>query len=294
MILLAIIRSSARPERGGERFPADPDHVVIDVDQFLPWLIGFGVIAVLLLGIIAWVAAIRSVRPLGDALRIQRAFVADASHELRTPLTALASRVQILERRLVRGEPVEEVVAKLHRDANAMSDTLTDLLTIAASDAGAGASGDRAVADPGAALSEAMERIAPLAEPRGVRLSCDDTVTGPAIIAVSPAAVTRVCLVLLDNAVNHSPDGGAVIARSSATADKILIRVEDQGSGISHEDQAHVFERFARGAETGHRRGFGLGLFLAREVAERAGGTVRIERSSPQGTVFLLELPRIA
>ena len=67
-------------------------------------------IGVVLLGLVAWLAALRSVRPLADALRMQRNFVSDASHELRTPLTALSSRIQILQRRHERGEPIDVVV----------------------------------------------------------------------------------------------------------------------------------------------------------------------------------------
>lgn len=291
--LLAVIRVSARPERGKEGFPADLDHVVIDVDDFLPWLIGFGVITVLVLGLIAWLAARRSVRPLADALRAQRAFVADASHELRTPLTALVSRVQIVERRLARGEPIEEVVAKLRDDAEAMSETLTDLLTVAAAEH-TSAAADQPAADPGTALRDALDRLAPIAEMRGVRLVHDAGSAERARVPVPQAALTRACVVLIDNAVNHSLDGGTVTARYSVSPDLIRIRVEDHGSGIPPGEESRIFERFSRGSETGHRRGFGLGLFLAREIAERAGGTVRVEQSSPEGTVFLLEIPRVA
>lgn len=294
VVLTVVIRVSSRPEHGAETLPADPDRLVVDVDDVLPGLIGFGVVAVLLLGVVAWSAARRSVRPLAQALRSQRAFVADASHELRTPLSALVSRVQIVERRLARGEPVDEAVAKLRRDADAMSDTLTDLLTAAAADSDAPAGDAHARADAGAALVEALERMEPLAQARGVLLTREAGSAQPAIVGVSPPALARLCVVLIDNAVHHSPDGGIVRVRCTATADSVQIRVEDQGDGIAPDDQSRIFERFARGPETGHRRGFGLGLYLAREIAERAGGSLVVEVSSSDGTGFLLDLPRLA
>jgi signal transduction histidine kinase len=71
----------------------------------------------------------------------------------------------------------------------------------------------------------------------------------------------------------------------------VELRVADSGSGIAAADRERVFERFARGADTGRRRGFGLGLALVQDVANRYGGSVAIETTSPAGTTFLLTLP---
>ncbi|MCU1425805.1 MAG: ATP-binding region ATPase domain protein [Microbacteriaceae bacterium] len=76
----------------------------------------------------SWYVTRRAVQPLGDALRMQRAFVADASHELRTPLTVLDARLQILQRTLVDGDPSSEVVAELRRDAKSLINIVNDLL----------------------------------------------------------------------------------------------------------------------------------------------------------------------
>ncbi len=302
VVLIIFILSTARPERGADHEPADLDRVVVDVDRVVPWLVIFGIVAVLLLGVIAWVSARRAVRPLAEALRLQREFVADASHELRTPLTALVSRIQILDRRQSRGEPIEDVVAKLHGDADAMAETLTDLLMIAAAEGAGNASvesdvGRVVLGRAAAAVDAAVERIAPLADERNVRIDCD---IGPHadrsvsdLVQLSEAALTRACVVLLDNAIGHTPDGGAVGVSCRAEVAKVEIRVEDRGPGIPAADQERIFERFARGSQTGRRRGFGLGLALARELAQRAGGRLVIERTSPQGTVFLVTLPRV-
>lgn len=295
--LIAVILSTARPERGPGPRPVDGDHVVVDVDRVVPWLLLFGTVAVLLLGLIAWASARRSVRPLVEALRLQRNFVADASHELRTPLAALVSRTQILERRRQRGEEIDEVIAKLRGDADAMGEVLTELLTAAATDAGDAQNRDARggearrpdTSDVARAVGVAIERMEPLAEERGVRLLRDVLPAG--MVSVSETALVRACVALLDNAIEHSPEGGAVTVRCVAAEGAAEIRVQDQGSGIAAEDRERIFERFARGPETGRRRGFGLGLSLVREIARRAGGSVRVERSSAGGTVFLLSLP---
>lgn len=292
-VLVFVILASSRPELDRGRATADPDHIVVDVDRVVPWVLGFGVVAVLLLWMIAWLAARRSVRPLAEALRLQREFVADASHELRTPLTALASRIQLLERRIARGEPTDEVVAKLRRDADAMAETLTELLTLAAADSG---QETEHRGDPVVAFQSAMDRLATLAETRGVHLRSSVVIpsgdTHP-LVALSESAFSRACIVLLDNALQYTPVGGSVTARCEVQRGRVEVSISDQGPGIAETAQARIFERFARGEETGSRSGYGLGLALARELADRAGGTVRIVHSSPEGTEFLLLAPRV-
>lgn len=292
-VLVLVIVATARPERGpgGER--GDADHVVVDADQVVPWVIGFGVVAVVLLGVIAWVSAARAVRPLADALRLQREFVADASHELRTPLTALVSRIQILERRRERGDPIDEVIAKLGDDAASMGETLDELLVAASGEADAAAAGRHRSGAVGEGVTTAAERLAPLAEARGVRLSCDLGNAAQVHVGLATSELARACMVLIDNAIGHSPVGATVAVACRRSGAAVEIRVTDHGPGVAAADRDRIFERFARGSETGQRRGFGLGLALARDLARRAGGSVGVETSSPEGTVFLLRMPSV-
>lgn len=289
-ILIGVIVSTSRPERDGR--PVDdginPDHVVVDVDRVMPWVIVLGMLGVLILAGVAWIAARRAVAPLGDALRLQRNFVSDASHELRTPLTALDSRIQILQRRLSRGEPIDETIRRLQRDAAVMDETLTDLLLAAESDAATSAA-TRAASDVATALADAAELMRALADSAGVRV--ETTVDGAPAAAMPAVTLARLVVALGDNAVQHAPPSSVVQLSARDTVDGVEIRVRDEGSGIRPEDRELVFERFARGAESGHRRGFGLGLSLVRDVATRYGGALTIESSSPSGTVFLLRLP---
>lgn len=109
---------------------------------------------------------------------------------------------------------------------------------------------------------------------------------------IPTTTLTRLCVALLDNAVQHAPRGSEVEISTSAEGDRIAVRVIDAGVGIAAQDVDRVFERFARGPEAGRRRGFGLGLALVREAATAAGGSITVERTSPAGTTFLLTLPR--
>ncbi|WES64157.1 HAMP domain-containing sensor histidine kinase [Microbacter sp. GSS18] len=290
-ILVTVILVRARPEREEEHhtLPAGGagggDEIVVDVDRILPWVIALGVLGVLLLTVVAWLAARRSVHPLAEALRAQRAFVSDASHELRTPLTALDSRIQIVQRRYERGDPIDDALVDLRRNASAMDDVLTDLLLTAESDA----AGELAVSDAVACARDAAAALAPVADEHHVSIVVDAPPHAPA--AMASVTLTRLCIALVDNAVQHSPDGASVRVRVERADGRVLLRVEDEGPGIEDDQRELIFERFARSGESGRRRGFGLGLALVRDVADRHGGAVSVERTSPAGTTFLLELP---
>nr|WP_274637250.1 HAMP domain-containing sensor histidine kinase [Microbacterium bovistercoris] len=283
-ILVIVIVSTGRPEHPHGGAPADNDHVVVDVDRVLPWVVALGIVGILVLGVVAWLAARWAVAPLSQALRLQRGFVSDASHELRTPLTALTGRIQIVQRRLGRGQPIEATVTELRRDAAMLDDVLTDMLL--AAEGGTAADGR---ADVAACLHDTTRTMSPLAEENGVTLRTD---AGAALAVRMPAVtLTRLCVALVDNAIAHAPGGSEVTLAAAAAGDTVQIRVADAGPGIDPPDAARIFERFARSAESGRRRGFGLGLALVREAAARYGGSIRIEATSPAGTVFLLTLP---
>lgn len=288
-ILVAILLLTARPEdhhgAGPGRPGRDGDTIVVDLDGILPWVLILGVVGVILLAVVAWLAARRSVRPLANALGIQRAFVADASHEMRTPLTALSARVQILQRRHDRGEPLEPTIAALRADVSILDEVLTDMLLAAE---GSATGGDGEVM---AAVETAVRTVAPLAETADVKL--DVRANGTLAARMPQTTLVRMCVALLDNAIQHAPTGSRVSITADAEGAAAVIRVADSGPGVPAADRERIFERFARGPEAGRRRGFGLGLALVREAASAAGGSVAIEHTSPAGTMFRLTLPRI-
>lgn len=288
-VLVAIILLRARVERDehGTAFPGGHrglgDDLVVDVDRLLPWVVGLGILGVIVLSLIAWFAARRAVRPLGEALRLQRNFVADASHELRTPLTTLTSRIQIAQRRLARGGDVAEALDQLRSDADTMNDMLTDLLMAAE-----GKVDSTAVCQVGEAVDAAVARLQPLADDSEVVLEVFST---DRVVRMPLPTLTRILIAVIDNAIQHSPAGAVVTIAAAAARDDVEIRVSDHGSGITPADAERIFERFARGSETGRRRGFGLGLALVRDVLTRYAGRIEVESTSPGGTTFVIALP---
>ena len=102
--------------------------------------------------------------------------------------------------------------------------------------------------------------------------------------------VRRAITNLVANAIEHTPGGGTVTIGLSRSGTTAIVRVSDDGFGVSEKARAHLFARFARGDD---RRGggSGLGLYIVRRVAEESGGSVTYEPNVPQGSIFTLRLP---
>jgi signal transduction histidine kinase len=255
--------------------------------------IGGSIAAVVLAGAMTIVLTRRAVRPLGDALRIQRSFVADASHELRTPLTVLDARVQIIQRMIPRRGELAEEVAELRDDTRALIGIVNDLL------AAADVTGDTPISDatPLRPLVEGIvAQLTPLSEQADVSIAVvvDERLT----VAIPVARAERCLLILIDNALQHSPPGSTVTVTGSSRRDFTVIRVQDQGDGIRGIAPARVFERFAHSDESRvstqdslRGRGYGIGLSLVRDTAVRSGGDVRVDDTATGGAAFELLLP---
>lgn len=278
----SLRREALEPHDGDIRIAIQPIHIVLA-------LIGIGGFSIALAGLASWFIARRATRPIADALRLQRTFVSDASHELRTPLTVLDARVQRLHRVLDDREARERVLGQLRDDMRSMRDIVDDLLetaTVREADPGS------EIADLRGELAAALGDMQVLADRRGVRF---EVVSVPALVRITPTALRRSLVILVDNAIAHSPDGSSVAIRARLEARSVVIDVADQGPGIRGIDPERVFDRFAHGTattiDTGHRTGFGIGLSLLSEIAARFGGSVRVSQTSASGTVFTLQLP---
>ena len=97
---------------------------------------------------------------------------------------------------------------------------------------------------------------------------------------------------LIDNAVKYSPAGGEVSVRAEPINGRVRVEVLDNGPGIPLEDQQLIFEKFGRSAASGGTKpGTGLGLFIARSIAEAHGGSLEVDSALDRGSLFSLELP---
>lgn len=295
MALFALVIVHARHEGAGPGSAVTMGTVgqifraglVIDLVDLVTAVAIVGAAAVVAIGVIGWYAARRAVAPLGAALRSQRNFVTDASHELRTPLTVLDGRVQILQRRLARHEPVEELATQLRADTSVMRETLDDLL-LAAEQA---ETGQPQVTDATAVCRDLVGSLAGVVEEPGVGMDLAGEAQADVRVRVPEATLRRCVMALVDNAVQHTPAGGRVTVSVTRSGPWCEIRVADTGPGIVGVPVEQVFDRFAHSHGVRQRRSFGLGLALTRDVTVRAGGDVAVESTSTSGTVLRLRLP---
>ena len=224
------------------------------------------------------------------ALRRQREFAADASHELRTPLTVIRSSVEHLRRS--RGADGSATTTEALDDIDAEVGHLTalveDLLLLARSDSGA-IMLNRLPVDLGDVAADGAGALAKLADERGVRLGLDPE---PAMVKGDHARLRQLIVILVDNAVRHTPRGGSVRVQVRSDRQQAVLEVDDEGPGIQAEDMPRVFERFWRapGAAAG---GTGLGLAIAKSIVDLHDGRITVANRAEGGARFTVRLPAI-
>jgi signal transduction histidine kinase len=239
---------------------------------------------------VGYLYAGRALVPIRESLRRQREFAADASHELRNPLSVVRATVADLERRP--DERIGDATADL-QEIEAQTDRLTELidelLLFARAESGAIELAHEQVDLSEAALA-ATNRLGRLAAQHEATIEAH---LAPAEIRGDPRRLEQLAVILVDNAIRHSPEGGVVEVTSQVSGTTAQLVVEDRGPGISPDELDSIFDRFHR-SETSRPGGVGLGLAIARWIADRHGGSVRAENRPGGGARFVVSLPLAA
>lgn len=230
---------------------------------------------------------------LSVAFKQQERFIQDASHELRSPVAAVRMEAEVSLRQPSRPESeYRESLSTIRRSAIRLGRIVDDLFLLARYDARQLSDVTERI-DLGEAVHDAVRSIRPRALERNVRLQLAEPPIAP-IRARSPD-VERIVVNLVENAVRFSPEGATVaITVTAPDAQWFAVRVADQGSGVDPAMRARIFERFYRGARGGEREseGAGLGLPIARALAESLGGRLELEASECPGATFACWIPR--
>ena len=223
----------------------------------------------------------------------QVAFLAGVVHDLRNPLSVLklAGTLDAVGPESLRPELAAKSLQRVKRQADRMERMLEDLLDAARIEAGhlelrLGERDLRDIARDVVELFQDASRdhtIELALPPSPVRLRCDSL------------RIEQVLTNLVSNAIKYSPDGGMVKVTLKSTESEAVLQVSDGGMGIAAADQAHIFEPFRRASAAREKiPGAGLGLFVARRIAEAHGGRVEVESRLGEGTTFRVRLPRLA
>lgn len=224
---------------------------------------------------------------LGNLFRSQQRFVADVSHEMRTPLTVIRGNADLLR---AMGCADRESLDAIVSETDRMTRLVSDLLLLSQADAGMLPMHCEPV-DVAPLLTDVARSGNIMADGR---VSVEASFKGELIVHGDADRIKQVLLNLVENAIKHTPDGGAVrLAGASTDAGMVLLSVSDTGLGIPPEDLPHVFERFYRVDKSRSRAhgGVGLGLAIARSIIEAHGGDIEVQSEVGVGTTFNVWLP---
>jgi signal transduction histidine kinase len=223
---------------------------------------------------------------LASALNFQRQFMADASHELRTPVSVVRTATQVtLSREDRSADEYRESLVIIGEQATRLT-RLVDAMFLLSRAEAHGVPLQREFLNLDDVVVESARAVRVLAQQRGVRVATNgDEEVG---LTGDAALLRQMVGNLLDNAVRHADPEGNVDTALERSTDRVTLRITNDGPGIPAADQARVFERFVR---LGTSEGAGLGLPIARWIAEAHGGTLQLAGSGPGCTTFVVTLP---
>lgn len=225
----------------------------------------------------------------------QRRFMADASHELRTPTAIVRTEADVTLTKAHRTEDEYRASVGIMQDASRrLTRIVDDLFLLARSDAG-----HLVVHRAPIYLEDVVDDIVrgarPLAERRGVALVLGNMVEAP--VSGDADLLGRLLLNLVDNAIKHTTHGATVLVEMARGTSDVSLTVVDEGTGIPESAQGHIFERFFRADtartrdENSHTSGAGLGLSIARRIADVHDGSLVLVASRPGHTEFRVTMP---
>src|SRR6478672_12978842 len=226
---------------------------------------------------------------LRGAVETQRQFMADASHELRTPVSIIRTAADVTLSREQRDETeYRDALATTGAQARRLGRLVDDMLVLARADAGAYPLRPVTLYLDDV-LEECRRAVDLLAHARGVTLRTQ----GPSDVSIraDEELLRRLILNLLQNAIQHSPSGGVVTVDIAPNGSRVYVRVADTGTGIADSDRARIFERFVQLDPSRRAEGTGLGLPIAKWIAEVHDGSLSVESTGPAGSTFCVVLP---
>lgn len=237
--------------------------------------------------------AAKNIKPLEILFAREHEFAADASHELRTPLTVLSLGVESLqnddESKL--SGFAQEVLRDMQHETKYMSRLIEALLALARGDE-ENTPLARAKVDLTEVAVKVCNKMRPLAAKKGLELEYAAGDAPQVFILGDKNKMEQLLIIFIDNAIKYS-ESGTITVTVDADSMHAVIKVMDEGIGISESDAQKIFERFYRVDKARSRAagGFGLGLNIARIIVVRHGGTVSVKPRSPHGSIFTVRLP---
>jgi two-component system sensor histidine kinase CiaH len=251
-------------------------------------LLTFNLLVLLAGGAAAYGLARRTLEPLEDSLEAQKRFTSDASHELRTPLTAMQAEIEVALRdpKLTKSQATELLQSNLEEvdKLKALSDGLLHLAQTSRPT-------ELSSVDLKPAIMEAIDRLDKTAKSKKITIvNQSKNIT----LKAEPHSLTELIIILLDNAIKYSSEGSNVTLSTSVSNKTGRLSIQDHGTGIKASDLPHIFDRFYRAEPSRsktHTDGYGLGLAIAKKLADSMNGSITVKSAPDHGSTFTICLP---
>lgn len=273
------------------------DEIELD-DQYASLIAAFSAAAAMALLMVAgggWFLVRKSTRPVEQSIDQMSRFIADAAHELRTPTAVIRTRADIALQQPRAPAEYAAALATIAADSARLGHIIEDLLTLARADAGQRPIERAPLYFDDVAL-DAAESLRVIATGKGVAIVVDTF--DEARIEGDEALLRQLVIILLDNAIKYTPAGRTVHIGVRATDGRAELAVADEGEGIPADEVPRVFDRFYRGDPSrtrattdGMADGVGLGLSIAKWIAEAHEATISIQSSLGGGTKVTVSMP---
>jgi signal transduction histidine kinase len=227
---------------------------------------------------------------LRDAYEAERRFMSDAAHELKTSVAVVKSSIQVLGVRSRSEEEYRDGLDRVLDDNQRVEDLVARMLILSRIKEGTEKPADNV--EVGEEIRSALGEVSTYAETKGV--SVESGIDANLHARMVPGELKTVISNIVMNAIQHSAHGSTVRVAARTIGTRILVMVQDFGTGVSPDSLPHVFDRFfredaSRSRETG---GAGLGLSICKAIVEKAGGSIEIESEIGRGTIVKVRLPR--
>jgi two-component system, OmpR family, sensor histidine kinase CiaH len=255
-------------------------------------LLLFNAGALLAGGAAGYLLARRALKPINDSVEAQDRFISDASHELRTPLAAMRAEIEVglRDNNLTFAEAKKLLDSNLE-EVNRLSSLSENLLRLAKP--GKAARGEAIILYK--AVAQARDKLQKIADEKKIIITIkfDRKIK----VKFDPVGLNEILVILLDNAIKYSPNKTTVSITAKNRAGQVHLDIKDRGQGVRASDLPHIFDRFYRADHSRTSQkivGYGLGLAIAKEIAENNRADIRAKSMIDKGSTFTLVFPKVA
>lgn len=243
--------------------------------------------------ILSYILALRSLKPIEDALERQDRFTSDASHEIRTPLTVMRSEIEVtLRDKSLSLHTAKETLVSNLEEITRLEALTEGLLQLAKQE---NSELQKKKINLNKLINQAISRVTNLANEKSIKISVDQSKN--ITVYAEPTSLVQAILILLDNSIKYSPYNSIILITAKNGRTFSEINISDSGPGIHEKDLPHIFDRFYRSDKSrtkeSSQNGYGLGLAIAKQIIDSHNGEISIKNQDKKsGTLATISLPK--